>query len=110
MAIFAGNQRKSSAKASGPPANSDNQRNRILALLRERGAAGVSNLELYRVCLRPPSRICELRKLGYEIRTDREAESRFRFTLIREPERPKTWAEQEREIRDQHAPLFVGVA
>lgn len=92
-----------------------NQRDRILALLQERGPAGVSNLELYSICLRPPSRICELRKLGHRIRTIRENKNRFSFVLVSKPDRrstsngvPDYAATMERDLRDAALPLFAG--
>lgn len=63
------------------------QRARILTLLRERGAAGATNIELNQICFRYGGRIFELRKLGFGIRTIREGESIFRFVLHGEPER-----------------------
>jgi hypothetical protein len=71
----------------GPPITAaGNQRERILVALQAAGTRGVLNTELYKICLRPPSRICELRKMGYEIQTRREGESVFRFILRREPD------------------------
>lgn len=86
-----------------------------MRLLRERGAAGVSNLELYSICLRPPSRICELRKAGCVIETRREGESRFRYFLRSEAADPApipTYdyaADMERRLHDTALPLFSGV-
>ena len=62
------------------------QRGRILALLRERGSAGVTNLELYGNFLpRHGARIFELRRMGYQIERRRESAGIFRFILRSEP-------------------------
>ncbi len=70
--------------SSRPPARAPNQRQRILEALRRAGPEGVLNTDLYRICLRPPSRICELRQQGFVIHTIPEAESVFRFVLVSE--------------------------
>jgi len=57
------------------------QRAAILALLRERGAAGVSNVELNAVGFRYGGRIFELRRAGHAIATVCEGAGRFRFVL-----------------------------
>jgi hypothetical protein len=62
---------------SKPPA----QRDRILALLRKRGAAGAMNWELNSYCLRYGARIFELRRLGLG---SRRAEIVNRFTASSE--------------------------
>lgn len=95
---------RTKASPTGPPVRAVNQRSHILQLLREAGASGVVNTELYRVCFRPPSRICELRQQGYSIRTIRESESRFRFVLLQEPDQPRPL----REPRPPQMPLFRG--
>jgi len=61
------------------------QRGRILALLRERGSTGVSNVELNSICFRYGGRLFELRKMGFRIRTIRAGDSVFRFVLEDEP-------------------------
>lgn len=72
------------------PAKSTAQRAHILALLRERGSVGITNIELNQLCaLRYTARISELRKMGWVIQTRRESESIFKFVLISEPTRPK---------------------
>ena len=59
---------------------STNQRERILALLIERGPQGVTNVEFNRdVCFRYGARIFELRRQGYRIETVRFGEGLFRF-------------------------------
>lgn len=59
---------------------------RILALLRERGSVGCTNLELYGNFLpRHGARIYELRRLGYQIERRRESAGIFRFILLSEP-------------------------
>ena len=61
------------------------QRGRILELLRERGTAGVSNVELNGIAFRYGGRLFELRKLGFRIRTIRTGDFVFRFVLEGEP-------------------------
>jgi hypothetical protein len=61
------------------------QRARILVWLRMRGPKGVLNTELTELCMRYAARLHELRKAGYDIRTERLDESRFRFVLKGEP-------------------------
>lgn len=68
-----------------PLARSGSHRAQILAALRAAGPAGVLNVDLYKICLRPPSRLCELRQQGFRIETRREGESIFRFILRAEP-------------------------
>ena len=58
------------------------QRERILFWLRMRGEQGVLNTELTELCMRFGARIYELRQAGYDIRTERLDESRFRFVLV----------------------------
>ena len=100
------------AVCSGPPARAGNQRGKILAALIEAGPAGVLNIELYKICLRPPSRIFELRWMGYTIRTIREGDSRFRFVLIAEPVVPKalpTFQPRPKATDQEQPPLFSEV-
>lgn len=90
------------------------QRERILELLRERGPAGATNFELNATCcMRFGSRIRELRKMGFSIRTIREGESEFRFVLVAEPQEPKPliskYNQHTRELHDQVMPLFVSI-
>lgn len=70
------------------PARAPSQRMRIVDLLRRRGSRGADSRELHNLCLRPGSRICELRQAGYQIKATREDEM-FRFVLLSEPETPK---------------------
>lgn len=87
-----------------------NHRERILTLLREHGTAGVRNLELYSICLCPPSRICELRKMGYRIETRREGEGVFRYILRGEPNEPKPLpVYASRKVEPKTLSLFDGV-
>ena len=81
--------------ASAPTAKAPAQRDRILALLRQQGPAGVTNLELNSLCLRYGARIFELRRMGFQIETRREDESIFRFLLVAEVQETRplpTWA------------------
>lgn len=61
------------------------QLDRILTLLRERGAAGATNVELNAICFRYGARLWELRKAGYNIRTESLGDGLYRFTLLSEP-------------------------
>ena len=61
---------------------SASQRDKILTWLRMRGAQGVLNTELNELCMRFGARIYELRKAGYDIKTEKLDESRFRFVLV----------------------------
>lgn len=65
-----------------PTTKSHGQRDKILAWLRMRGAQGVLNTELNTLCMRFGARIWELRKAGYDIKTEKLDESRFRFVLV----------------------------
>lgn len=98
--------------AFGPPAQAGNHRQKILALLRAAGPTGVLNTLLYeKVCKRPPSRIFELRRMGYTIRTIREGDSIFRFVLVAEPAvvKPMPSYEPKKSV-GVTAPLFAGTA
>jgi Helix-turn-helix domain len=62
------------------------QRDRILDLLRERGSAGATNVELNAICYRYGGRLFELRKkCGFTIRTESLGGGLFKFYLIAEP-------------------------
>ena len=62
------------------------QRELLLDILRNRGRSGVTNFELNEICsLRYGARLFELRKLGHNIQTVKEDESRFRFVLKEPP-------------------------
>ena len=95
----------------GPPAQAGNHRTKILAMLRAAGPSGVVNTLLYeKVCKRPPSRIFELRRQGYTIRTIREGESVFRFVLVAEPASVKAVPSYEPKKSTDTVPLlFAGV-
>ena len=51
----------------------------ILRLLKEAGPAGRTNQELTEVCMRYGARIYELRKEGFDIKTEQEKRGVFRF-------------------------------
>ena len=93
---------------SGPTTKSASHRERILVLLRERGAEGATNEELNRIGFRYRGRLFELREMGYVIRTDRlELEGLFRFVLVEEPEHLKELPRYEPKGRDAITlPLF----
>lgn len=71
---------------SEPTPKRSGQREKILTWLRMRGAQGVLNIELNEICMRFGARIYELRKAGYDIKTVKLDDSRFRFVL--EEEKP----------------------
>ena len=81
-------QSGTSQARSGPPSKSPAYRQRILALLRERGPAGITNIELNRCAMRFGTRLYELRRMGFRIETIRESESVFRFVLREELAQP----------------------
>jgi hypothetical protein len=58
-----------------------NQRERILALLLERGPQGATNVELNAIGFRFGARVHEIRKAGWDVETKQESESLFRFIL-----------------------------
>ena len=59
------------------------QREHILELLREAGSKGLTSAELYAVAFRFGARIFELRKAGFNIRTEPIADSQLaRFILL----------------------------
>ena len=58
------------------------QKEKILKLLKERGANGATNYELNDICFRYGARIKDLRDEGYDIKTVREGGSRFKFVLV----------------------------
>jgi hypothetical protein len=63
----------------------------VLEALREAGARGVSTLEFIQRGiggLRPPNRICDLRRDGHVIQTKHEGRRQFRFVLLRENPSP----------------------
>ena len=59
----------------------EGQRLKILKLLHERGSQGATNAELNKICFRFSGRIYELRQAGYDIKTQQESASIFRFVL-----------------------------
>jgi hypothetical protein len=96
------------------PSKGPAQRERILSLLRFRGAAGASNVELNAIAFRYGGRIHELRGMGYRIDTRRESENLFRFVLVSEPDKIQPLSDFEQRRRREEAerlPLFArGVA
>jgi hypothetical protein len=64
-----------------PTSKTLGQREKILALLKERGGRGVLNTELNSMCMRYGARIFELRRQGYQIETIAEGEQIYRFVL-----------------------------
>lgn len=56
-------------------------RERILRLLRARGPAGATNLELNAICFRFGGRLFELRRRGHTIRTENRGSGVFLFVL-----------------------------
>ena len=58
------------------------QKDRILALLEERGPLGVLNIELNEITYRYSARIADLRKEGYRIRLTHIKGSVYCFTLL----------------------------
>jgi len=78
--------------------------------LRERGSAGVTNLELYGAFLpRHGARIYELRRMGFNIERCRDSAGVFRFFLRAEP--PSTPAPRSKAPLPKLTtlPLFAGV-
>lgn len=96
-----------------PPSKTPAQRERILSLLRSRGSAGATNVELNTIAFRYGGRIHELRGMGYDIKTVRESENLFRFVLTAEPGKSSKPSEFELRRRQEEAeamPLFRGNA
>jgi hypothetical protein len=61
------------------------QSERIINLLKEAGADGVTNHQLSKISLKYDSRISELRMRGYEIETTHEKKGVYRYFLIKTP-------------------------
>lgn len=61
---------------------------RILNLLLDRGELGVLNIELNEIAYRYGRRIFELRQDGYRIRTSHIKNATWRFTLLRDDDKP----------------------
>ena len=76
---------------------------------RERGPAGVTNLELNKICLRHGARIFELRRQRVQVETRREGETVFRFILRGEPQQLKSLPSYSREPKGDELPLFAEV-
>jgi len=99
-------------RGSGAPSRTRSHYDRILALLRERGPAGVLSSELYDqphlFGRSPRNRISELRKDGHLIQTIPAGASVVRYVLTHEnpspTERPSTgdWYEREHGQRPSH--------
>jgi len=80
----------------------------ILEMLVAAGERGVLNLDLWTVCHAVNSRVADLRKSGYDIRTQREGSGIFRYRLI--PTQAKELSEFEKRRRLEEAaaaPLFA---
>lgn len=95
-----------------PPSKTPAQRERILSLLRSRGATGATNVELNSIAFRYGGRIHELRAMHYKIQTIRESENVFRFVLTAEPEKqePRSPFDLRRHREEAEAmPLFAEV-
>ena len=96
----------SEAPGQGLPHRPIAQRDRILALLRERGPAGVSNVELNAIAFRYGGRIFELRRAGFTIDTIRSStDSIFTFVLRSEPGMP---LRNPAFARETSLPMFAG--
>ena len=65
------------------------QRDKVLDALRRAGSRGVTNVQLNATCFRYGARIFDLRKMGYDIKTESEGGGLFRSTLVSEPENAK---------------------
>jgi hypothetical protein len=86
------------------------QRDRILALLRVSGLAGVTNRELNKVGYRYGARLWELKKEGYDIRTESLGDGLYKFTLLNGPFPPKPQPAGESSTGTQPTlPLFAKV-
>jgi hypothetical protein len=85
------------------------QREQILQLLRERGSAGATNIELNEIAFRYGGRIHELRRLGHTIRTENLGDGRFRFVFVAKTLAQKQRAEVPQGRGDDSAslPLFA---
>jgi len=99
-----------STKLSEPPSRAPAQRQRVLDLLRERGAAGATNRELNQIGFRYGARLWELKRQGFSIRTDRLTDTLFRFVLLAEPQQPKLLPSYRRKRPASQRSLFAGVA
>jgi hypothetical protein len=111
----------------GPHSKTPAQRDRILALLRQRGTAGVTNVELNALgIMRFGARVFELRRQGFNVETRRESETIFRFVLLAESPHPppanrrvpggpphppglSSYGERARVLHAEAMPLFAGV-
>ncbi len=87
------------------------QRDEILRLLRERGPAGATNMELNEKCFRYGARLWELRREGHSIRTENRGDGVFVFILDTQPSKaPESeYMRRAREEQAQAAPLFAAV-
>jgi hypothetical protein len=95
----------------GAPARAHSQRERILALLRERGATGVLASELYDAPSlygrSPRNRISELRQDGHLIEGRPHGASDWHYTLLRENAEPSPRRSKPR--RAEQIPLAESV-
>lgn len=82
------------------------QAEKILELLRERGAVGASNFELMHISYQYPARIHTLRhKLGHEISNVHVEDKEWRITLVKDTDAPVRPPESEKP-RDNQATLI----
>lgn len=87
------------------------QRDRILALLRTAGLAGVTNRELNRIGYRYGARLWELKKQGYSILTESLGGGLYKFTLLGGPSAPELLpVGKSPKKRQASLPLFAGVS
>jgi hypothetical protein len=79
-------------RGTGAPSRTRSHYDRILALLRERGSAGVSSAELYDAPhlygRSPRNRISEMRAAGHLIKTTQAGPSTVRYVLLHENPSP----------------------
>lgn len=73
------------------------QSEKILELLRDRGARGATNFELMHICYQYPARIHTLRhKLGHEISNLHVKDKEWRITLVKDADAPVRPPESEK--------------
>ena len=93
-----------SARLTADRARARSQATEILALLRDAGAVGRTNAELWTIAHAAHSRIAELRACGHVITCTREAPGLYRYRLI---EGPQSAGEPSPEMWPT-LPLFAG--
>ena len=94
-----------------PAGKALSQCDQILQLLRERGAAGITNVELNAICFRYGARLWELRREGHSIRTENRGSGVFAFVLDAQPAKPSKsdYMRRAHEEAAQAMPLFAGL-